>query len=92
MNERMNKMKEHLARVQTYKKLFASEEGQEVLKDLRKFCFVDASTMSRGNPGVPYDALDLALREGQRNVFLRIRAFLNTDESLLLKRMKMEDK
>tara|TARA_R100001082_G_scaffold37833_1_gene19949 strand:- start:609 stop:887 length:279 start_codon:yes stop_codon:yes gene_type:complete len=56
-----------------YKKIFGSDQGERVLYDLMKNSFMITSTFSN-------DPHEMALREGHRNVILRILSILKTDE------------
>ena len=56
---------------QAYMDVFTSPQGQVVLQDMAKAHFFDRSTFSS-------DPLKMALREGERNVVLRIRDLVNT--------------
>ena len=62
---------------QAYSKTFSSEEGQKVLADLAKVCFVNFTTLNEA-PQV------MAFNEGQRAVFLHIktRMEMNTKKEL----------
>jgi len=58
-----------------YKRFFDSEDGREVLADLKKDCYFNGSTYAP-------EALAMAYREGMRNVVLHIVTMieLNTEE------------
>lgn len=64
-----------------YKTVFTSEAGKRVLWDIMRNSFVLASTYC-DNPH------ETALREGQRNVALRILSVLQTDEKKLLQQIE----
>ena len=73
-----------------YKGLFFGEngdlrrEGERVLADLRRFCRAgDATIFST-------DALEMARREGRREVFVRISNLLNLDEEMVQKLMEAD--
>ena len=55
-----------------YKKLFESEEGKRVLKDLERVCLYRATTFDK-DPGV------MAFQEGLRGVYLHITTLMNMD-------------
>lgn len=57
----------------SYRKLFATDEGQIVLSDLMRTHWMMGSTFVPGKPD------EVALREGERNVVLRILKMLRTD-------------
>lgn len=62
-----------VAKVYDYKKTFGSEQGKRILADLFSSHYVMNSTYTRS------DALEMAFREGQRQVVLRILTILNMD-------------
>lgn len=51
-----------------YGRLFQSDDGKEVLKDLRRYCGQDKSSVCEHSP----NALQTLFCEGKRKVFLRI--------------------
>ena len=55
-----------------YKKVFESEEGKRVLKDLEKVCLYRATTFDK-------DALVMAFQEGLRGVYLHITTIMAMD-------------
>lgn len=55
-----------------YKKIFESEEGKRVLKDLEKICLFKSTTFDK-------DALTMAFQEGLRGVYLHIITLINMD-------------
>lgn len=55
-----------------YKKVFESEEGKHVLKDLEKVCLYRSTTFDK-------DALVMAFQEGLRAVYLHISTIMNMD-------------
>jgi len=55
-----------------YKRLFTTEEGVEVLKDLETDCYLRSSTFSK-------DAMEMAYREGMRSMVLHIKSMLDLD-------------
>jgi len=59
-----------------YKKVFTSVEGEHVLYDMMKNCFMITPTFSK-------DPNETFFREGHRNVILRILSILKTDEKKL---------
>lgn len=75
------------ARQKAYKTAFGGEPGKEVLKDLAVFCGSQRSSFSS-------DPLEMAFREGRREVFLRIQQHLNiTEDDIwnLYEREKLND-
>jgi len=62
-----NKIKEL---IKTYKRVFESSDGQEILEDLKKRCNVHSTSFSK-------DSHETAFREGQRSVALLIEQMLN---------------
>ncbi|MCJ8158849.1 hypothetical protein [Sphingomonas sp. LaA6.9] len=73
-----------------FKRLFKSEQGQigrtaqRVLADLAGYCFADKSTFHD-------NALIMARREGRRDVWLRIKGYLNLDEAQVQQIMEIDD-
>ena len=55
-----------------YKRVFNSEHGQQVIKDIEKACYVKNTTFSN-------EALEMAYREGMRSVALHIRTLMELD-------------
>lgn len=53
---------------QAYKRLFMTDDGKIVLKDLRSFCGQDRSSICSSSPN-PYQTFEC---EGKRRVYLRI--------------------
>lgn len=65
-----------------YKQVFETPQGQDVLKDLAKFCHMQSPSYTPGDPhGTAY-------KEGMRRVFLRISNYLNMDEVEIQKMFK----
>ena len=56
----------------TYKRLFTTEEGKEILADLERDCYLRTSTFST-------DAMEMAYREGMRSMVLHIKSMLDMD-------------
>lgn len=73
-----------------YKGLFFGEngdlrrEGERVLADLRRFCRADHATIFSTEP------LEMARREGRREVFVRLTKMLNLDENAVQQLMEAE--
>lgn len=59
--------------------------GEHLLADLRKFCFADRATIFSTEP------LEMARREGRREVFVRLINLLNLDETQVQKLMELDD-
>lgn len=59
----------------SYKRLFSTVAGEEVLKDLRRFCMVDSLSANVNNVNETY------LHEGARAVYLRINKMIETKEN-----------
>jgi hypothetical protein len=55
-----------------YKKVFETEEGKKVLKDLEKVCMYRSTTFDK-------DALVMAFQEGLRAVYLHITTVMDMD-------------
>ena len=69
MEDNSQKLKE---RREDYKKVFESEEGKRVLKDLEKVCMYRSTTFDK-------DALIMAFQEGLRAVYLHITTVMSMD-------------
>lgn len=65
----------NFVRSHAYKMAFQSEYGQRVLADLKRFCYANQPTADPDNEKVTY------IREGRREVWLRIMAYLNLTEA-----------
>jgi hypothetical protein len=70
------------ARLIDYKRTFATVSGQRVLQDL-----MDTHGMLRSSFS-PGDASQVAFKEGERNVILRIMAMLKMDPKKFLKHLE----
>lgn len=57
----------------SYRRVFASEDGKAIWDDMAKAHYMTSSTFSP-------EPLELARREGERNVLLRIWSILNSSE------------
>ncbi len=55
-----------------YKKVFETEEGKRVLKDLERVCMYRSTTFDK-------DSLVMAFQEGLRAVYLHITTIMNMD-------------
>jgi hypothetical protein len=64
-----------------YKRLFSGPDGQYVLKDLEKRCFVNRSTYDP-------DEKKMAINEGRRSIFVHINNLVNKDVETLLDELK----
>lgn len=62
------------ARRRAYQSTFAGEPAKTVLLDLAQFC-------GAMNSSFRHDALEMAFREGRREVYLRIMAHMNLTEN-----------
>ena len=60
-----------------YKRLFDSDDGKIVLKDLRSFCGQDRSSICSSSPN-PYQTFEC---EGKRRVYLRIASQIKVKEN-----------
>jgi len=61
--------------VQSYKRLFNSDDGKIVLADLQRFCGYNHTSVCEQSP----DALQTFFAEGKRRVFLRIWSMINKE-------------
>jgi len=59
--------------INKYQKVFGSPEGQDVLADLEKMCYIHNTTFTE-------DPCRTAYREGMRQVLLTIKMFLKREE------------
>jgi hypothetical protein len=78
--------KRAMARVIDYKRTFASEQGRRVLSDLIAEHYVMNSTYVKGDPQ------DLAFREGQRQVVLRMLAIMKVDPTEIQQKIEESDR
>jgi hypothetical protein len=69
--------KRQSGRIIDYQATFSSERGRRVLLDLMKAHHMMSSTYS------PVVREEIYIREGERNVILRILSFLNVDQKQL---------
>ena len=69
--------KEQKERTRAYKRLFKTDDGKMVLKDLESFCGAHNSCMSEQSP----DAFQTFIMLGKRRVYLRINGFLRRKEN-----------
>ena len=69
VNDNIDKIK---ANRSNYKKVFESEEGLKVLKDLEKVCLYRSTTFDK-------DSHVMAFQEGLRAVYLHITTIMNMD-------------
>lgn len=88
VREQINQLRVlNVVRSRRYKALFHGDngeirdEGRRVLGDLARFCKVDEATI------FSTDAMELARREGRREVYVRIQRMLNLDEDYVAKLM-----
>lgn len=70
--------------ISKYQKVFGSSDGKDVLKDLINANFVLDSTFAQNDPYLT------ALREGQRNVVLRILTILKINPNKFLEEVAKE--
>ena len=61
-----------------FRKTFGSDNGKDVLADLRTFCFATKPTIGIESDGIS-KAIEMARKEGRREVFDRIVTFLKLD-------------
>lgn len=73
-----------LAIRKSYRQVFNTEDGKQVLAHLSKNCFLTQTTFVAGDPH------QTAMNEGSRRVVLSILSFLNVDEQKLLKQIEQE--
>ena len=80
-DEQLTQMKANQA---NYKKVFASEEGKKVLKDLEGKCFINSPTICK-------EPHEMAFREGQRAVVLHIKTLLTMDIDKIRKQIEEQE-
>jgi hypothetical protein len=64
-----------------YKRLFSGPDGQAVLKDLAKRCYVDRTTYEP-------EINKMAFNEGRRSIFVHINNLVNKDTEVILDELK----
>lgn len=79
-------VKKSLAKISAYKRVFSGLDGELVLKDLMATHSVMTSTF------VSKDVNEMLIKEGERNVVLRILKLLNIDEAQLKERIESYEK
>ena len=62
--------------MQAYKRFAMSDDGKIILEDLESFCGFRRIAFNEQNP----NALQAAINEGKRRVYLRFDGFINTTE------------
>jgi hypothetical protein len=77
----------HKTMMMDYKRVFGSEQGRRVLSDLIANHFVMNSTYSRG----PQAELDMAFKEGQRQVVMRLMTIMKYDPEQTAQAIKESD-
>jgi len=73
------------SRIIDYQNTFGSDHGQRVLNDLMNTHSIISTVFVKGDP------LEMALREGERNVILRIIGILGIKQSRIMELIKEED-
>lgn len=71
-DKELERQKEIQRITNAYHRLFNSEDGKAVLKNLRAYFRMDRPAFERGLGHAQYDPLAAALRDGQREVLLFI--------------------
>lgn len=67
-----NSFEKNHKRIATFQKLFSSEDGKFILKELEEICSQKKTTFTG-------DATEILVREGRRQVYLQILHFLDVD-------------
>lgn len=75
-------LKKQTDTVTAYQRVFATEDGETVLKDLMKLGWFDRSSFA------PDNQYETAFREGQRAMVLRVINIVNTDPKYLAELIK----
>ena len=68
------------AKQQLYHRLFGGEDGQAVLEDLKKRCFVDVTTYDP-------DPTKMGMNEGRRSIYVYIMNLLNQELKEILEEL-----
>ena len=76
--------------VSQYKSVFQSEAGRAVLADLANSHYVKSTTFSGDCAAMPNGSLLMAIREGERNVVLRILFNIGLDPATFLNQPEEE--
>lgn len=74
-----------------YRAAFGSVSGEAVLADLMRFCGVRRTSVTFSPATGAIDPIAMAIREGRREVALRILKHLNLDEEKLQKLQENDD-
>jgi len=74
--QKADNAKRQLEKTQAYKRLFMTDDGKIVLKDLESFCGFRRPSYNEQHP----NALQTHINEGKRRVYLRIDGFINKVE------------
>lgn len=77
----MSNVKDQLAVITTFQKVFNTDDGKVVLDYLSRYC-------SFQTPMFNGDANQLIFNEGKRNVFLFIQSYINSDPKKLEEMLK----
>ncbi len=68
----MNEFEKFKQMKSDYLAVFSGDAGSRVLKDLRRYCYYNRTTIDK-------DPVMMAFKEGQRSVILHIHTVLNMD-------------
>lgn len=68
---------DYLNKMRAYKSVFEGDSGEKVLADLAKFCRADMTTFEPDDNSGRISAF----REGRREVYLRIKKFMEISEA-----------
>lgn len=83
--EQLKKLEAQLAESsQKYKRVFQGEDGEWVLKDLEKRCFLNHTTYN-DNHG------QMSFNEGRRSIYVHIKNLLEKDLTQILEDLTKED-
>lgn len=71
-------------KVRLYKRVFDSEDGQKVLEDLEKRCYIEQTTLSES-------AIKMAAKEGRRSVFMYIKQMISKEPEQILTQLREDN-
>ncbi len=83
-SNKLDRAKKRAGLIQDYKRTFETPVGKNVLMDLMR-------THHMMGPVMDANPIDMAFKEGERNVVLRILRALNTNAEELYKRLKEQE-
>lgn len=73
-NERDRAQRDERETLRAYARLFGTEDGVRVLRDMERKAYVGKTTLVRPTPTAPVDMMETAYCEGMRAAILEIKA------------------